>query len=102
MLSLKGNYYFIEINCKKESMNVIWLQAIKDTTIIALVPQLRETIAQLVYKVKAALAANNCSSGFWAGNLKNKDLNGDEILSQVISNFRRQLHFVGIKWKFFL
>lgn len=49
-----------------------------------MIPPLRETIAQLVYKVKAALAANNCSSGFWAGNLKNKDLNGEEILSQVL------------------
>lgn len=35
--------------------------------------------------MKAALAANNCSSVFWMGNLKNKDLHGDEILSQVSS-----------------
>lgn len=48
-----------------------------------MIPQLRETIAQLVYKVKAALAGYNCDTAFWSGNLKNKDLNGDEILSQV-------------------
>lgn len=48
-----------------------------------MIPSLRETITQLVYKVRAALEANNCMSGYWAGNLKNKDLNGDEILSQV-------------------
>lgn len=48
-----------------------------------MIPTLRETVAQLMYKVQAALAANQCSSGFWAGNLKNKDLNGEEILSQV-------------------
>lgn len=48
-----------------------------------MIPSLRETLAQLVYKVQAALAGNNCSSVFWAGNLKNKDLNGEEILSQV-------------------
>lgn len=49
------------------------------------VPSLRETIAQLVYKVKAALAANKCSSAFWMGNLKNKNIYGEEILSQTTS-----------------
>lgn len=58
-------------------------KAIKDTAIVAMIPQLRETLSQLVYKVQGALVGNNCSSLFWAGNLKNKDLNGDEILSQV-------------------
>lgn len=46
-------------------------------------PQVREANTELLYKVKAALAANKCSSGFWVGNLKNKNLVGDEILSQV-------------------
>lgn len=32
--------------------------------------------------MKAALAANNCSSAFWMGNLKNRDLQGEDILSQ--------------------
>lgn len=64
-------------------------KTIKDTAIIALIPQLRETLSQLLYKVQAALVGYNCSSIFWAGNLKNKDLEGDEILSQVriISTF---------------
>lgn len=64
-------------------VNIFPFQNIKDTTIIALIPTLRETVSQLVYKMKAALAGNNCSSGFWAGNLKNKDMNGEDILSQV-------------------
>lgn len=34
------------------------------------------------FRVKAALAANNCSSAFWMGNLKNRDLQGEDILSQ--------------------
>lgn len=62
-------------------------KAIKDTAIIAMIPQLRETLSQLMYKVQAAVVGNNCSSGFWAGNLKNKDLHGDEILSQVCTIF---------------
>lgn len=62
---------------------VFFSKAIKDTAIIALIPQLRETLSQLMYKVQAALVGTNCSSIFWAGNLKNKDLHGDEILSQV-------------------
>lgn len=36
----------------------------------------------LYFRVKAALAANNCSSAFWMGNLKNRDLQGEDILSQ--------------------
>lgn len=34
------------------------------------------------FRVKAALAANNCCSAFWMGNLKNRDLQGEDILSQ--------------------
>lgn len=49
------------------------------------IPLLRETVAQLVYKVKGALAANKCSSAFWMGNLKNRDIYGEEILSQTTS-----------------
>lgn len=36
----------------------------------------------IFFRVKAALAANNCSSAFWMGNLKNRDLQGEDILSQ--------------------
>ena len=31
------------------------------------------------------LAANNCVDSFWMGNLKNRDLQGEEILSQASS-----------------
>ena len=34
-------------------------------------------------RVKAMLAANNCVDSFWMGNLKNRDLQGEEILSQA-------------------
>jgi fanconi anemia group D2 protein len=58
-------------------------KAIKDNSIIAQIPLIRQTIENLVYRVKAALAANKCNSAFWMGNLKNKDLHGEEILSQL-------------------
>lgn len=54
----------------------------KDTSLIAYVPQFRLTLETLVYRVKAALVANNCSDAFWMGNLRNKDLHGEDILTQ--------------------
>lgn len=58
-------------------------KALKDTTIISMIPSLREILTQLIYKVQAALAVNKCSEVFWTGPLKNKDINGEQILSQV-------------------
>lgn len=56
-----------------------------------MMPQIREVNTELVYRVKAAIAANNCSEVLWMGNLKNKDLRGDEILSQATSITRSTL-----------
>lgn len=60
-------------------------KAVKNAGIIAQIPGLRQTVESFNYSVKGALAANKCSSAFWMGNLKNKDMQGEEILSQVIS-----------------
>lgn len=46
---------------------------------------MRQITERLVNGVKVALVANKCSSVFWIGNLKNKDLHGDEIISQLSS-----------------
>lgn len=54
----------------------------KDTSLMAYVPQFRFILESLVHRVKAALVANGCSSAFWMGNLKNRDLHGEDILSQ--------------------
>lgn len=54
----------------------------KDSALIAHVPHMRLTLETLVYRVKAILVANNCTSAFWMGNLRNKNLHGEEILSQ--------------------
>ncbi|CAG9859429.1 unnamed protein product [Phyllotreta striolata] len=60
----------------------------KDVALMSHIPQFRKILESLVYRVEAALVANNCSSAFWLGNLKNKDLHGEEILSQstVVTN----------------
>ncbi|XP_060810496.1 Fanconi anemia group D2 protein [Amyelois transitella] len=54
----------------------------KDTVLMSKVPYMRELLETLIYKVKAALAANNCSEAFWMGNLKNKDIHGEIIATQ--------------------
>lgn len=54
----------------------------KEKGLMAFVPKFRMTLETLVYRVKATLVANNCTVAFWMGNLRNKDLQGEEILSQ--------------------
>lgn len=62
---------------------VFYLQAIKNTAIVSQIPFLRETVENYVFRVKALLTANKCASVFSMGNLKNKDLHGDDLISQV-------------------
>uniref|UniRef100_A0A182W1S1 Fanconi anemia group D2 protein n=1 Tax=Anopheles minimus TaxID=112268 RepID=A0A182W1S1_9DIPT len=50
---------------------------------VAQIPFVRESVETLVYRVKAALVANRCSAVFWMGNLKNKDVQGELIASQL-------------------
>ncbi|KAF5287142.1 hypothetical protein FQR65_LT12328 [Abscondita terminalis] len=54
----------------------------KDVSLVSYVPQFRQVLESLLYRVKAALVANNCSDAFWMGTLKNKNLHGEDILSQ--------------------
>ncbi|XP_017048859.1 Fanconi anemia group D2 protein [Drosophila ficusphila] len=60
-------------------------KSIKNTAIISYIPSLRETIETLVFRVKALLAANNCHSAFHMGNMINRDLHGDSIITPVAS-----------------
>lgn len=63
-------------------------KAINNTAIVALVPLLRETVTSLLYKVKAAMAANRVSNVFEVNVLKNRDIYGDDvILSVSVCNF---------------
>lgn len=54
----------------------------RDANLAVYVPAMKKTLESLLYRVKAMLAANGCVGAFWLGNLKNKNLQGEEILSQ--------------------
>ncbi|XP_072026579.1 Fanconi anemia group D2 protein-like [Amphiura filiformis] len=55
----------------------------KDVSLINHVPLLKKALEGFVFRVKAMLTLHNCQEAFWMGNLKNRDLHGEEILSQV-------------------
>ena len=44
---------------------------------------MKKCLETFVFRVKAMLALNKCHEAFWLGNLKNRDIQGEEILSQV-------------------
>ncbi|XP_066521837.1 Fanconi anemia group D2 protein [Hoplias malabaricus] len=54
----------------------------QDTSLTNHVPALKKSLEQFVYRVKAMLTLNHCQDAFWLGNLKNRNLKGEEILSQ--------------------
>ncbi|KAI0237247.1 Fanconi anemia group D2 protein [Lamellibrachia satsuma] len=55
----------------------------KDIALTNQVPLLKKSLETFVYRVKAMLTMAQCLEAFWLGNLKNRDLRGEEILSQV-------------------
>lgn len=55
----------------------------KDVALIKLVPPAKTALEKFVYSVKVMLVSNKSADAFWMGNLKNKDLQGEAILSQV-------------------
>jgi nucleoside permease NupC len=65
------------------------------------VPIVRKTLETLIFRVKGMLVANNSPDAFWMGNLKNKTISGDEIMSQVcilckMSPFIHLLHYCHV------
>ncbi|XP_027135659.1 Fanconi anemia group D2 protein isoform X1 [Larimichthys crocea] len=54
----------------------------QDMSLTNHVPALKKSLELFVYRVKAMLTLNNCQEAFWIGNLKNRNLKGEEILSQ--------------------
>ncbi|XP_059165217.1 Fanconi anemia group D2 protein-like [Physella acuta] len=54
----------------------------KDVALTNQVPLLKKALETFVFRVKAMLALNNCQDAFWVGNLKNRNLQGEEILTQ--------------------
>uniref|UniRef100_A0A3B4YG41 FA complementation group D2 n=1 Tax=Seriola lalandi dorsalis TaxID=1841481 RepID=A0A3B4YG41_SERLL len=58
----------------------------QDTSLTNHVPALKKSLELFLYRVKAMLMLNNCQEAFWMGNLKNRNLKGEEILSQRSSD----------------
>jgi Fanconi anemia group D2 protein len=80
--TIQSNTRFLHHLCCYSKLN-------QDASLMSHVPQFRLTLESLVYRVKAALVANGCSAAFWMGNLKNRDLQGEDILSQSTENTTR-------------
>lgn len=48
------------------------------------VPNLKFILEKLVQRVKGMLVVNKCANMVWVGNLKNKDIHGENIPSQMV------------------
>src|SRR5690349_4817699 len=48
-----------------------------------MVPAIRKTMESLIFEVKLMLENNDASAAFWLGNLKHRNLAGEEISSQL-------------------
>ncbi|CAL1274345.1 unnamed protein product [Larinioides sclopetarius] len=59
-------------------------KVLKDVSLINHVPLMKKSLEVFVFRVKMMLAVNKCEEAFWIGNLKNRDLKGEEILSQAM------------------
>ncbi|KAK2582685.1 hypothetical protein KPH14_004959 [Odynerus spinipes] len=58
----------------------------KDTILTKHIPAAKSVLERIVYSVKGMLVLNKSSAAFWMGNLLNKNLEGQEILSQTTSS----------------
>ncbi|XP_054004824.1 Fanconi anemia group D2 protein homolog isoform X1 [Hylaeus anthracinus] len=58
----------------------------KDITLSKYIPAAKSVLERLLYSVKGMLVLNNSPAAFWMGNLVNKNLEGQEILSQSVSS----------------
>ncbi|CAK8676752.1 unnamed protein product [Clavelina lepadiformis] len=55
----------------------------KDSSLTNHVPALKRCLETFLFRVKALLVLHNCHEAFWLGNLKNRNLQGEELLSQA-------------------
>lgn len=60
----------------------------KDPTLINAIPSLKKNLERVIFNVKSILEAHRCLKAFWVGNLKTKNLRGEEISSQVTAPYR--------------
>lgn len=64
---------------------------IKDNALSNCLPNIRGILEALILKVKNVIVMNGCTDAFFMGIMKNIDIKGEEIMSQV-----NQLQFVII------
>ncbi|KAL5105403.1 Fanconi anemia group D2 protein [Taenia crassiceps] len=57
----------------------------REARLTPLIPQTRKCLEAFVYSVKLLLSQNHCADAFWLGNLKNRDLAGQEICDSDVS-----------------
>lgn len=55
---------------------------LRDVALSNQVPALKKSLETFVFRVKAMLVLNDAAEAFWLGNLKNRNLKGEEIRSQ--------------------
>ena len=56
----------------------------KDVALSNNVPMLKKALESFVFRVKQMLALNNAVNAFWLGNLKQRDIQGKELSSQIM------------------
>merc|ERR1719193_1975914 len=74
--TLQNSTRYLHVICTSTKLN-------SDIALSNHVPALKKSLESVVFGVQAMLSANNFRDAFWMGNLKNRDLEGEEILSQV-------------------
>ncbi|KAG0083304.1 Fanconi anemia group D2 protein [Podila epicladia] len=58
-------------------------KASKEQILMSMVPSIKKTMEFLIFQVKLMLETNDARVAFWVGNLKHRNLAGEEISSQL-------------------
>ncbi|KAF9375242.1 Fanconi anemia group D2 protein, partial [Podila verticillata] len=58
-------------------------KASKEQSLMSMVPSIKKTMELLIFQVKLMLETNDARVAFWVGNLKHRNLAGEEISSQL-------------------
>ena len=75
MTSLQKGTRYLQTICAHSKIE-------RDIALSAKVPFLKKSLETLLFATKASLAANNCVEAFEIGQLKNRNIYGEEIQSQ--------------------
>ena len=91
---IKENFVDVQVLLKKIQASTRYLHHVtchskssKDIALTARVPLLKKFLEAFVLKVKVLFSAHGCTDAFWVGNLKQRNLKGEEIASQVLTLF---------------